>query len=212
MVTRNFFGFPVYNVEKGKFMNLNKLVVITGIALAIIAVPAANAQRGHRGGNASSRSGISRSGSMGAGARTFQSRANRGSRQFTAGRGAQFRNGSGRGRHWNGNRWGNRRGHYRGYYPYYSSYPYGYGFGYPFFGTSFYFGSDYSRSSSYDNDGGSVVVAVQQELARAGYYHGAIDGVAGSGTRSAVRQYERATGLRVDGRIDSDLLSAMGIR
>lgn len=188
---------------------MNKLFVISGIALFIIAVPTANAQRGHRGGNASSRSGISRSGSLGSGARSLQSRAGRGNGHFSANSGARFHNGNGRGHHWNGNR--HRR--YRGYYPSYSYYPYGYGYGYgsPFFGTSFYFGSNYSRSSSYNN-GGSVVVAVQQELARAGYYNGAIDGIPGSGTRSAVRRYERATGLPVDGRIDSNLLSAMGIR
>ncbi|MEP6821926.1 MAG: peptidoglycan-binding domain-containing protein [Chthoniobacterales bacterium] len=187
-------------------MNLNKLVIIGGIALAIIAVPSANAQRGHRGGNAS-RSGISRSSSSGAGARSFQTRT-RGNGRFSASSsGARFGNGRGRGYHWDGG----RRGRYRGYYPYYSSYPYGYGFGYPFFGTSFYYGSDYPGYSS-SSDGGSVVVAVQQELARAGYYNGSIDGIAGNGTRSAIRRYERATGLSVDGRIDSDLLSAMGIR
>lgn len=200
-------------------MNLNKFVVISGIALALTAVPAANAQRGHRGGNASGKAGLSRPGSMGSGARTFQSRGHRGGREFTAGRGARFRNagrgarfrnGRGRGRHWNGNRWGHRRGRSRGYYPYYSYYPYRYGFGYPFFGTSFYFTSSYPRYASYN--GGSVVVAVQQELARAGYYHGAIDGIAGSGTRSAIRRYERAAGLPVDGLIDSSLLARMGIR
>jgi peptidoglycan hydrolase-like protein with peptidoglycan-binding domain len=52
---------------------------------------------------------------------------------------------------------------------------------------------------------------VQHELARAGYYHGAIDGVIGNGTRSAIRAYESANGLPVDGRIDADLLSRMGL-
>lgn len=190
-------------------MNWNKLIIISGIALTAIAVPAANAQRGHRG-DAAARGGISRPNIASSSARTFQSRAGGEIGHFNANLGARFRNGRGRGHHWNGNRWGHRRGSYRGYYPYYSYYPYGYGFGYPFFGTSFYFSNSYPRSSY--SDGGSVVVAVQQQLAGAGYYRGAIDGIAGSGTRSAVRQYERATGLPVDGRIDSDLLSAMGIR
>ena len=61
-----------------------------------------------------------------------------------------------------------------------------------------------------DNGGGSVVTDVQQELARAGYYRGTIDGVIGTQTRNAIRAYERRNGLRVDGRIDSDLLATMG--
>ena len=52
---------------------------------------------------------------------------------------------------------------------------------------------------------------VQHELARAGYYHGAVDGIIGNGTRSAIRAYESANGLPVDGRIDADLLSRMGL-
>ncbi len=190
-------------------MRLHTLMVISGIAFAMVTVPAANAQRGHRGGNASARTGMSRPSAIGSGARNFQGVNTRGSRQFSGSRGTRFGNGSGR--HWHGNRGGHRHWR-RGYYPYYSSYPYGYGYGYPFFGSSFYYGGAYTRSSSYNDGGGSIVVAVQQELARAGYYHGTIDGVAGSGTRSAIRQYERATGLSVDGRIDSELLSAMGIR
>lgn len=84
-------------------------------------------------------------------------------------------------------------------YPYYSSYPYRYGY--------------YARPREvvYANVDGSVVVAVQRRLARAGYYRGAIDGVIGHGTRSAIRSYERAHGLRIDGRIDRRLLATMGL-
>jgi peptidoglycan hydrolase-like protein with peptidoglycan-binding domain len=57
--------------------------------------------------------------------------------------------------------------------------------------------------------GGSVVAEVQQELARAGYYRGSIDGVVGNGTRNAIRAYERANRLRVDGRIDQELLRSL---
>ena len=46
---------------------------------------------------------------------------------------------------------------------------------------------------------------------RRGYYHGEIDGVVGDGTRRAIRSYERANGLHVDGRIDDQLLSTMGL-
>ena len=52
---------------------------------------------------------------------------------------------------------------------------------------------------------------VQRQLAAAGYYRGAIDGVVGEGTRRAIRDYERDNGLVVDGRIDDRLLSTMGI-
>jgi len=40
---------------------------------------------------------------------------------------------------------------------------------------------------------------LQQLLARKGYLKGKIDGILGSGTRSAVRAYQRASGLEVDG-------------
>jgi peptidoglycan hydrolase-like protein with peptidoglycan-binding domain len=55
------------------------------------------------------------------------------------------------------------------------------------------------------------VVAVQTELAHHGYYHGAIDGIIGSGTRRAIRGFERSHGLPVDGRIDPQLLAVMGL-
>lgn len=89
--------------------------------------------------------------------------------------------------------------------------------GYPYYGASadlYYNG--YGNGRVYDgryanSGGGSVVANVQQELARAGYYQGAIDGVIGNQTRSAIRAYERRNGLRMDGRIDSELLESMGV-
>lgn len=86
-------------------------------------------------------------------------------------------------------------------YPYYGYYPYGYGY-YARPGEVVY------RTATLDR---STVVEVQQRLARAGYYRGAIDGVIGNGTRSAIRSYERAHGLRVDGQIDQRLLATMGL-
>ena len=58
----------------------------------------------------------------------------------------------------------------------------------------------YNRYSYNDSD--SVVVGVQQRLARAGYYRGAIDGVIGPRTQYAIRAYERSHGLPADGVID----------
>jgi peptidoglycan hydrolase-like protein with peptidoglycan-binding domain len=43
-----------------------------------------------------------------------------------------------------------------------------------------------------------------------GYYHGSIDGASGNGTRKAIRDYEHARGLPVDGRIGQRLLMTMG--
>jgi hypothetical protein len=92
------------------------------------------------------------------------------------------------------------------YYPYsYSYYPssYGYPYSYGYYSRPIYRGQPASSN---------VVVRVQERLARAGYYHGAIDGVVGPRTRSAVRAYERAHGLRVDGVISNQLLATMGLR
>jgi Putative peptidoglycan binding domain len=97
-------------------------------------------------------------------------------------------------------------------YPYYGyyGYPYGYyGSYYP--GYYYSYGSPVYEGRVVERGGRSLVVAVQTELARAGYYHGAIDGIIGRGTRRAIRGYERTHGLRVDGRIDSRLLATMGL-
>lgn len=117
-----------------------------------------------------------------------------------------------------GHNWGNHRHHrhrsnvffgiglgypYYGYgYPYYGSYPYGYGY--------------YTRPRAviYSDRGltdDATVAAVQRRLARGGYYRGAIDGVIGNGTRSAIAAYERNNGLPVDGRIDRQLLATLGL-
>src|ERR1700731_4884129 len=72
-------------------------------------------------------------------------------------------------------------------YPYRS---YGYGYGYPYYSygpsVSFGFGYPYSYGYyGYDRRGydtyanGSIVIQVKSRLARAGYYHGAIDGAMG---------------------------------
>ena len=57
-----------------------------------------------------------------------------------------------------------------------------------------------------------MVVQVQRRLAREGYYHGPIDGIMGSRTHYAIRAFERAHGLRVDGAISNELLATMRLR
>lgn len=95
-----------------------------------------------------------------------------------------------------------------GYQPYGYGY-YGSGYGYQPYGGGYYTAG---RSYGYQQvTGGSVVARVQQRLARSGYYRGAIDGVAGYGTRNAIRAFERDHSLRVDGRIDGRLLATLGV-
>ena len=88
-------------------------------------------------------------------------------------------------------------------YPYYGTYPYGYGYYTPY--TSRY--TVYDKGITDD----ATVAAVQRRLARGGYYHGAVDGVIGEGTRTAIRAFERNNGLPVDGVIDTQLLRTMGL-
>lgn len=128
---------------------------------------------------------------------------------------------------------GYRGGYYgRGGYGYgYRGYGYGYGRSYyrPSVGLSFYSSPAYyysspsyyttrrystyrtaprSYASSYNDE---LSVEVQQALKRRGYYRGAIDGDIGPGSRSAIRAYQADRGLAVTGRIDSQLLNALGI-
>jgi Putative peptidoglycan binding domain len=96
------------------------------------------------------------------------------------------------------------------YYPY-PYYPYGYPYGYGYGGFGYQGGYDgYGYQSGYGVNG-SLVVQVQRRLASAGYYSGPIDGVVGSGTRRAIRAYERSHGLPIDGAIHRRLLATMGL-
>ena len=58
-------------------------------------------------------------------------------------------------------------------------------------------------------NGEPVISKIQRLLAREGLYRGAIDGAAGSGTRAAVRAYQKNHGLVVDGRVSPELLTLM---
>ena len=94
-------------------------------------------------------------------------------------------------------------------YPYYGYYPYGY---YPYdYGYGSYDSYNQPVYSSRAVYTGALVRQVQVRLARSGYYHGSIDGVSGTATRRAVREYERAHGLPEDGRIGQGLLTTMGV-
>lgn len=129
--------------------------------------------------------------------------------------------------------------YYGGYSPYYYGGPsisvgfggyygypgYGYGYGYPYnYGYGYGYPSDYYgaypsgyRTTTYTTRSGdlayddNLVAAVQERLKRAGYYLGAIDGVAGPQTRSAIARWEGNHGMIADGRIDHQTLRSLGI-
>jgi hypothetical protein len=63
------------------------------------------------------------------------------------------------------------------------------GWGYPYG----YYGG-YGSGYGYSDTSGSKVAELQSRLARAGYYHGAVDGIMGPATRRAIRGYERDHG------------------
>ena len=88
-------------------------------------------------------------------------------------------------------------------YPYYGSYPYGYDYGYYAPRTTVYV----ARGINDD----ATVAAVQRRLARGGYYHGAIDGVIGAGTRNAIRAFETQQRPKCRWRNRPQLLRTMGL-
>ena len=112
------------------------------------------------------------------------------------------------------------------YYPYYGygDYPYDY---------SDYYPSDYDYSGNpydyynyypYSNDdqpayagsnqsaGNAIVSTVQSELAKLGYYNGAIDGTLGDQTEAALARYQQDQDLSVTGTVDTATLQSLGIR
>jgi hypothetical protein len=96
--------------------------------------------------------------------------------------------------------------------PYYY-YGYGYGYGYPNGYDSNYYGEQYDDQNAYaDQSGNSTVAAVQERLAREGYYRGQIDGVFGPETRAALAQFQSNHGLHVTGALTNDTLAALGLR
>jgi hypothetical protein len=79
------------------------------------------------------------------------------------------------------------------------------GFGYPDY--SYYYPYSYYNNNGYL----SVERAVQEELAKLGYYHGQIDGIVGPETRKAISWFQSVDKLSVTGRIDDPTLKALQI-
>src|SRR6266550_1321156 len=108
------------------------------------------------------------------------------------------------------------------YYPYgdYSSYPsdsYGdpYGYNdYPYDSSDSYTQNPYSYYNGYappaqsDN---AVVSSVQSQLAKLGYYPGAVDGVAGDETQAAIARYQEGNNLSVTGTVTAATLQSLGL-
>lgn len=68
----------------------------------------------------------------------------------------------------------------------------------------YYSHSGYSRNST--------AAAVQQELARRGYYGGSIDGQIGPQSRRAIARYQQQQGLRVTATINTSLLRSLRLQ
>jgi Putative peptidoglycan binding domain len=83
-------------------------------------------------------------------------------------------------------------------------YPEHYYYGYPHNYPYYDFGPVYDDPYSSD-----LAMAVQAELAGRGYYRGPINGVIGSGSRRAIREFQAAEGLPITGRIDESLIRAL---
>ncbi len=59
---------------------------------------------------------------------------------------------------------------------------------------------------------GNEVIQIQKKLKNWGYYSGEIDGIYGSKTKSAVENFQRKNGLKIDGIAGKNTLDAMGIQ
>jgi hypothetical protein len=108
------------------------------------------------------------------------------------------------------------------YYPYdaYSSYPsdsYDYPYGnndYPYGSYDYNTQDPYSYYSGYaapDESGNGVISSVQSQLAKLGYYRGAVDGVAGDETQAAIARYQEENDLSVTGTVTAATLQSLGL-
>lgn len=52
---------------------------------------------------------------------------------------------------------------------------------------------------------------MQQRLGELGYYHGAVDGVMGPQTRSAIAAYESRRGMSIDGMLTPRVVNELGV-
>jgi Putative peptidoglycan binding domain len=104
----------------------------------------------------------------------------------------------------------------RGHFWYGRPYSYGdpYWYDYPYYGYYDYDDGDYSDAQASHEPGPAeqINIAVQQELAKRGFYQGPIDGSVGPETRKAISWFQSVEKLTVTGRIDGPTLEALQIR
>jgi hypothetical protein len=114
--------------------------------------------------------------------------------------------------------WGLDPGYYPGdYYPDYDygDYPYNsyYGNPYDYYNYSPYNDDDQSGYSDSGQSAANATVSnIQSELAKLGYYNGAIDGTLGDETEAAIARYQQDRDLSVTGTVDAATLQSLGIR
>jgi peptidoglycan hydrolase-like protein with peptidoglycan-binding domain len=75
-----------------------------------------------------------------------------------------------------------------------------------------FYDSSFSSAAAPASQGTDLVVQVQRSLRDRGYYRGSIDGLDGPETQRAVERFQRDRGLRVDGVIGQETLSALGLQ
>ena len=88
------------------------------------------------------------------------------------------------------------------------------GYWYPAWGYDPYYSTYVYDEPIYAYDGlppGQVIVRVQTELQRHGYYRGAVDGLIGPGTRGALANFQRDRGLEITAAIDQPTLATLGL-
>ena len=101
---------------------------------------------------------------------------------------------------------------YSGYYGYYGPFDYGLDdYAGPYYDDSDSFDVQPAPSDVASDESMSLIMSVQKELARLGYYHGPIDGIAGSETAHALRWFQSVDKLPVSGQIDSATVQALRI-
>lgn len=95
----------------------------------------------------------------------------------------------------------------------YNPYDYYYGNPYEYYNYSPYNDND---ESAYTGSGQSTVnatvSAAQSELAKLGYYNGAVDGTIGDQTEAALARYQQDNDLSVTGTLDSATLQSLGVK
>ena len=91
------------------------------------------------------------------------------------------------------------------YYGYGYPYPYSYGYDPEYYGSDNY----YDQNGYAEQADRSTIAAVQEQLARQGYYRGAIDGVVGDETQAALARYQKDHDLSVTGTLTIATLQAL---